>query len=213
MSWELGLLLGVLWVVIGVLAVLVLLHRRGHADTIWYLLGAVLGPLMVPIAYERGRSRSVVLEREDAPGTWGDGAVQLRVLVGVDGSPESDQAVRDAARLLGTAGARLVLATVLDVDSAEREDAAERGQARALLARVAEQIPATADGQIETRVLAGSPAQALLELAADEHVDLIAVGRRGRGLSRALIGSAAQQISASSRIPVLLATPADRKTG
>lgn len=209
MTWQLGLLLLALWVLIGLLAVLLLLHRRGHRDGIWYLLGAVLGPLMVPLAYERARVTGVVLERQGGPTADGSGSGSgLRVLVGVDGSPESDQAVRDAGRLVSAAGGQLVLATVLGADSAEREDGEERDQARALLDRAAEGLPLGA-AQVETRILAGLPAATLLEVAADERIDVMVVGRRGRGLSRALLGSVATRLSTHSPRPVLLATPVD----
>ena len=46
------------WVVIGVGAVVVLLYRHGHRDRSWLLIGAVLGPLIVPIAVERAKERS-----------------------------------------------------------------------------------------------------------------------------------------------------------
>lgn len=208
MSWLPWTLLALLWVGSGVVAVAFLLHRRGHRDGTWYLLGAVLGPLFIPIASERAGMKSVVVEQHGAspePGPGGSGS--LRLLVGVDGSQESEQAVRDAGRLAEVVAGQVVLATVIDADSLEREDAEERDEARALLTRCADRLPAGVPAA-HTRIVAGLPARALLELAAVEHVDMIVVGRRGKGLSRAVLGSVAQQMSTTSPYPVLLAAPA-----
>ncbi len=62
---------------------------------------------------------------------------------------------------------------------------------------------------IETQILAGQPAAAVLELADEEDVDLIVVGRRGRGSSRTVLGSAASTLSAHARCSVLLAAQPD----
>jgi nucleotide-binding universal stress UspA family protein len=60
---------------------------------------------------------------------------------------------------------------------------------------------------VETQIVAGQPGAALLELADAEDVDLVVVGRRGRGLSRAVLGSAAAALTTGARCPVLLAGP------
>ena len=44
-------------------------------------------------------------------------------------------------------------------------------------------------------VLEGKPADALVECARANGVDLVAVGRRGRGLSQAVLGSVATQLN------------------
>ncbi|WP_051515611.1 universal stress protein [Candidatus Blastococcus massiliensis] len=211
MSWLPWTLLVLVWVGSGVAAVMFLLHRRGHRDGTWYLLGAALGPLFIPIAYERSAMKSVVLERQGEAATGRDGSAdgEMHVLVGVDGSPESEQAVRDAARFVGGARGRVVLASVVGADSAEREDDEDRDRARELLAREGARLGTATT--VETRIVAGLPARALLELAEAEGIDLIVVGRRGRGLSRAVLGSVAQQLSSSSPYPVLLAAPAERE--
>ncbi|MGY1709347.1 universal stress protein [Geodermatophilus sp. SYSU D00758] len=124
----------------------------------------------------------------------------------MDGSPESDQAVRDAARLVAPDAGRLLLATVVDADATEARDGgdAERRRARELLECSARSLPTSAV-TVETEILAGHPATALQELAEAEDVDLIVVGRRGRGVSRTVLGSAAATLSTRSRCPVLLA--------
>ena len=107
----------VLWVVAGISAA-VGLGRRGYRAGWWYLIGAVLGPFFLPIALERGRREDRVVERTprtggaDVPGT-------VTAVVGVDGSPESDRCVHDAARLFVGKQARVVLVTAVDPDVAE----------------------------------------------------------------------------------------------
>ncbi|WP_409331237.1 universal stress protein [Trujillonella humicola] len=203
MTWTGWLLFVALWSAVGVAAVFFLLHRRGFRENVWYLIGAVIGPLLVPVALERSRRRSSSVEHGPAPGSVrGDG---LTVLVGVDGSAESEQAVADAARLVGPAAGRVLVATVIGVDEAEEADATAREDARRLLADTAATLAGSGVRCCETHLLCGRPADALAELAAAEGADLVVVGRRGRGLSRALLGSAAERLGHGCSVPVLLA--------
>ncbi|QDU93577.1 universal stress protein [Lignipirellula cremea] len=53
-------------------------------------------------------------------------------------------------------------------------------------------------------LLEGPPAQALVQFAAEEGVDLIVMGTHGRtGLSRLLMGSVAEEVIRHSKVPVL----------
>lgn len=209
MTWLYWVLVVALWVGTGVLGVLLLLHRRGYRDGAWYILGAVLGPLFAPIAAERARPGSAVLHRHVEPAAAAGGRAAgggLRVLVGVDGSPGSERAVLDAARLVAPAAGRIILVTVVDAGCADHGDAEQTAWARRLLRRCADQARA-AGATVETEIVSGEPVQALRDLADAEDVDLVVVGRCGRGVSRRLVGSVADQLSASARQPVLLAAP------
>lgn len=200
------------WVVAGLAAVVLVLYRRGHREGSWLLIGAVLGPLVLPIAVERARRSPRRMERrvEPAAGEVVPGREQC-VLIGVDGSPESEEAVRAAARLAAPIAGRLVLVTVVSADAVDGRRDDELAAARDLLSRCRRQFP-EGPVQVETQILAGQPAVALLELADAEDVDLIVVGRRGRGLSRTVLGSAATVVSAGARCPVLLAAPPTART-
>jgi len=201
-------LVGLLWLMLGLGAALVFLGRHGYHSGAWYFLGAVLGPLFVPIAIERGRRATQVLERISAEGRATTG--QLTVLVGVDGSAESDQAVRDAARLFGPAHARMVLAAVADPDIAEFSDDARLQDWHDLLAERAAWLPP--DGPTPVlEVICGQPDLVLLEAAEAERADALVIGRRGRGLSHRLLGSVAESLTRRATIPVLLAGPAPRR--
>lgn len=196
-----------LWIVIGLSAALLFLGRRGYRDARWYLLGAALGPLFVPIAMERGQRTSSVVERVcgNRPAGETPKLGGLTVLVGVDGSPESDRAVREAARLFGHADTRVVLTTVVDPDVEEFGDRAAQRRAHDLLADRASWLPPDVRPVLE--VAAGQPDRVLLEIAASEQADAIFVGRRGHGVSHRLLGSVAESVTDHATMPVLLASP------
>ena len=199
------------WVGAGVLAVVVVLYRRGHREGSWLLIGAVLGPLILPIAVERVRRNPRRLERRVEPGVEVAPGRGPCLLIGVDGSPESEEAVRAAVRLVAPVAGRVVLATVVSPDAVDGGQDDELASARDLLSRHRDGLP-EGIAPVQTQIMTGQPAAALLELADTEDADLIVVGRRGKGLSRAVLGSAASRLSASARCPVLLAPPPDTRT-
>jgi nucleotide-binding universal stress UspA family protein len=196
-----------LWVMLGLAAALLFLGRHGYRGGAWYFLGAVLGPLFVPIAIERGRRATQVLEGTSAEGAVSAG--QLVVLVGVDGSAESDRAVRDAAALFRPAHARIVLAAVADPSIGEFGDDAGQQKWHDLLAERARWLPPDGPAPV-LEVLCGQPALVLLAAAEAEKADALVIGRRGRGLSRRLLGSVAEELTRRATIPVLLAGPVSR---
>ena len=80
------------WLVIGILSCFVM-TRRGHDPWSWGVLGALLGPLVIPLALaaiRRERETSTVVASVHA-GQVGRGPIS--VLVGVDGSVEAAAAV------------------------------------------------------------------------------------------------------------------------
>ncbi len=182
--WTLGLAAG-FWMV-----------RRGH-DPRWIYLGALLGPIFVPIAVERVRNHPVVVGAQ--PVLRGPGP---RVLVGFDGSPESREAVATADRLFDPRTTLLVLAQVVSYDAAEDAEHADVDDARA---RLAEAVAEVGWPGATVEVLAGPPAEALCTLAREQQMDLLVVGRRGRGLSERMLGSVAERVVRDARLPVLVA--------
>ncbi len=185
--WSLGLVAG-FWMV-----------RRGH-DPRWIYLGALLGPIFVPIAVERVRRGSVVVGPHPASRANGD----LRVMVGYDGSPESRGAVTAAQRMFQPRAITLVLAQVVSYDAAEGADHTDVDAARRRLAEAAVELGVP--GAV-LEVLAGPPAETLCTLAREQDMDLLVVGRRGRGLSQMVLGSVAERVVKNARLPVLV-TPA-----
>lgn len=207
----------VVWVLSGVTAVAVFMTRRGQRAWYWYLLGAVLGLIFVPIAMERGSRPTGLLESRPGPGAAdGRGRSGPRVLVGVDGSADSDRALRTVRQVLGGHTTELILATVVDVapqaGPGERtdEETEQLQRARELLSSRAEGAAGDPTARpTGTEILTGPPAQALLEAARSRDVDLIVIGRRGSGLTKRLLGSVADQVVRDATRPVLLAAAED----
>jgi nucleotide-binding universal stress UspA family protein len=151
-----------------------------------------------------------------------------RILVPVDFSPPSDRAVRYATTLANKFGARVSLLHVV-------EDPFVTGawQAEAFIANVPELLTelmmgarthlgemkeelATHGFIVDTAVITGPPARAIVDHAAAGHFDLIVMGTHGRtGLSHALLGSVAERVVQKAACPVLTvreASPAAAKT-
>jgi nucleotide-binding universal stress UspA family protein len=74
----------------------------------------------------------------------------------------------------------------------------------ALQARLAALRPADERIPCEHRLLEGEPAEKILELAQQEHADLIVMGTHGTtGLARLLVGSVAESVLRKAPCPVL----------
>ncbi|WP_409333192.1 universal stress protein [Trujillonella humicola] len=184
---------------------LVLLGRQGYRNPLWYLLGAVLGPLFIPIAAERGQRKVVVVRRQPGAAS-GTPSVRggLTVVVGVDGSAESDQAVRDADALFGHLRPRIVLVAVVPADDEESGGSGQVAASELLADRAGWLDPGGEPPVLEVGM--GQPARVLLEIAEAEQAGVLVIGRRGRGLSHRLLGSVAEAATAQCTLPVVLAT-------
>jgi nucleotide-binding universal stress UspA family protein len=206
-----GLFLVVLsaWFAIGVILAIVM-GRRGHAPFTWFVLGTLLGPFGVLLAADAARRERRLAP---APGAAAPAAAGgLAVLVGVDGSAESLSALDAACALLGPRIGRLTLAAVVSYDAAEEPAlATERAAAAEALADAAARAAAFAP---DTVVLAGRPDDALARRALEGGYDVLVVGRRGRGPSKAVLGSVAARLAARTPVPVLVGgTPVKAASG
>jgi nucleotide-binding universal stress UspA family protein len=189
----------VTWSLIGI-ASAIGMGRRGHSPFSWLLVGAVFGPLVIPLALTRSRQARGMATPGAAP--W-QGPVD--VLVGIDGSSESIAAAKVVGALLGERMGRLVLATVVDYDTAiDGEVAPAHRAARLALAEAVDHVAGSLPARADTVVLAGRAADALANHAADGEFDVLAVGRRGRGASKLVMGSVATQLSRGTPTPVLI---------
>ena len=127
-----------------------------------------------------------------------------RIVVGVDGSPESMRAVDWAAAEADRRGAVLDIRTAYEpgyefITHEEVQRTMER-LVDEVEARVAEVAPGvrTSSGTAEA-----SPAAVLIE--ASDGADLLVVGSRGRGgFTGLLLGSVSQQCSLHSRCPIAI---------
>lgn len=186
--------------------------RRGHWRWIW-LLYAVAGPFalnLVRLVEENERlSQPIPLEAQTGGPRPG-----LRVLAGVDGSIEALDAVRSALDLLGHRSGDVTLAMVVqyEINEVGSADAALaepwRDGCTAVLEEARSVIAGRAGFQPSTVLLSGAPAETLRRYARSEAFDLIVVGRRGKGLSRFLLGSCASQLVKQASVPTLIVPPA-----
>lgn len=191
----------VVWVIVAgawVLEALVLgyvMGRRGYEAYSWTLMAMVLGPLILPVAISyvlRSPSREPKLLR---PGHGGAGPID--VLVGVDGSPESAAAVTQAVALFGPRAGRITLARVVPVGATRETEQLAEAELEAACAAHPDLDPSTV-------VLRGEPIAALREYLRRLGYEVLVVGTRGSGRSKAVLGSAAAGLARGAGIPVLL---------
>ena len=186
------------WGLLGVSTALVM-GRRGHEPFMWLVLAIVLGPLVLPLAVSALHHDRPGLLRRLSTGSPGSGRVD--VLVGIDGSEAALDALRSVIAILGDRLGRLTLAAVVDYDVAMGSVLAEgRRAAETDLRRAAEATTLAP----ETIVLSGRPAEALRKHAVEEGYELMAVGSRGRGASRTLLGSVATELARGGDVPALI---------
>jgi nucleotide-binding universal stress UspA family protein len=141
-----------------------------------------------------------------------------QILVGVDFSPGSDAAVRQALRIARHTGATVCLAhtsvapDTLDLPD-ERVFSARLDADRSALEELRNRIGG-GGVQVSHVVADGFADVALVQLAGDMGADLIVVGTHGRtGLRRFLLGSIAERVVRLAGCPVLVARPGSDGAG
>jgi hypothetical protein len=106
---AIALSIAAVWLAIG-MVVSIGMRRRGHAFFTWWYVGAVLGPLALPLAIDAVyREQRPAVTTESAASTQADG---VAVLAGIDGSAASLAAIHAAVALLGDRVDRFTLAAV-----------------------------------------------------------------------------------------------------
>src|SRR5665213_817840 len=139
-----------------------------------------------------------------------------RILVGIDDSETSQDAVALAARLAHEHGTQLILCHSVNWLPVVSQSAAAGGgfgadelidemkqEGEVLLAR-AEEAAKHEGVDPQRRALEGEPAKNILALARAEACSLIVMGTRGRkGVERLFLGSTAEAVLRGSTIPVL----------
>lgn len=190
------------WVVVGMITA-VMMRRRGHTLAGWLVLGVLFGPFTISLAIA-ARSR----EETAVPTTVFEGERvlgQIDVLVGFDGSPESEAALRHAVRMLGPGISRLAIATVVDFEAAQPDAVAASREVRDAAIAEAEGAAATVQWpRPEVVILGGRPADALGHFATTEGFDVVVVGAHGRSASKAILGSTSARLIRECPVPVLV---------
>jgi nucleotide-binding universal stress UspA family protein len=139
------------------------------------------------------------------------------ILVPLDGSEVAAAILKQVVALARSNGARLLLLTVglpLPAWSTQARDMqySLTFQAEAYLGRVRAYLEAQGL-EVTTMVCIGEPASAILDVAAQQQVDLIVINSRGGGGSPLpFLGSVAQRVASAATVPVLvLHATADKK--
>ena len=159
----------------------------------------VLGPLSIPVAFERARAETDVdRSMSDVRRTPGD----FDVLVALDGSEASEEALKRALPLLEATPTSYTFATVLPYEAHNLPaDATEKTEASAMLRDAAGLVGSK---HTKTTVLYGEPSRALLDYAERTGQDVVVVGARGRGASQRVFGSVATAVVNECEVPVLV---------
>jgi nucleotide-binding universal stress UspA family protein len=187
---------------------LIVLGSRGRGALASTVLGSVARSVV-------SRSRVPVLVVKDTGGSPAAGF--SRILVAVDGSPESHAALALAADLALTELAPLTLMTVIGVtrivgmpeSALVRLELDYAEYARDLLDAAQAMLPHGLS--VDTRVGWGAVDAAILAEVERGGHDLVALGSRGRGMGRAtLLGSTGLGMLRRCPVPVLIARPPAR---
>ncbi len=197
------------WIVVAV-AVTIYMVRRGHRPSRWAGLAFLLGPLaIVPATWARIRARGVKAKTLQK-GVSDPGG--LAVLVGIDGSTEARRALVEALDALGSGIGRLTLASVLDFETATgRSVEHDRELAARNLDEAARLVRERSDIEPTTVLLAGVPAEALLQRAREQGDNLIVVGSHVPEEPDWLLGDTAALLSSQDAVPVMV-IPRDHDT-
>jgi nucleotide-binding universal stress UspA family protein len=138
-----------------------------------------------------------------------------RILVAVDGSKAAEKGLREALRLAKHEGAKLLILNVVNdfpafaVEGPVPVDLVpmlREGGKRILARAQAAALKAEVKPVLLTREIVGGPAaDAIVREAKKQRADLIVLGTHGRrGVRRLVLGSDAEQVVRTSRVPVPL---------
>jgi nucleotide-binding universal stress UspA family protein len=135
----------------------------------------------------------------------------MKIVVGIDGSAESTDALRFAAAEAGATGADLLAVTVWEVSTHSARYLSQEHVDDAMIPWMGEFIDEVlgAKGADVTKLAAsGSAGGALLDAAAD--ADQLVVGSRGLNrLQRTVLGSVSRQLASHTPCPLTVIPPAD----
>jgi nucleotide-binding universal stress UspA family protein len=131
-----------------------------------------------------------------------------KILFPTDFSTCSDAGLKQATALARDAGATLLIAHVeepaIAYGGGEMYYGTIEPDHKELTAMLRAVVPTDPAVKYEHRLLTGDPAERIVELAEEEHCDLIVMGTHGRtGFMRLLMGSVAEAVVRQAKCPVL----------
>ena len=134
-----------------------------------------------------------------------------KIVVPLDGSPTAAAALPAARTLAKAAQADVLLVRVAPATDEGPEQGRQVAEAERSLARVATEL-AGAELRVSTQVRHGAAAEEIVGATREQHGDAVVMATHGRsGLPRALLGSVAERVVASSPVPVLLVRPGGQR--
>jgi len=189
---------------------LLVMATHGRSGLSRWLYGSVAGELVREAPVPTLAVGPRVLEAQA-----GDASIH-RILVPLDGSPLSEAALPPAIELAQKLGASMTLAQVIQIAA----QAFAFGVPEAYIPEIDQKMVEAAEAYlkrvvdglrtkvpVDTVVLRGAPADALLSLVDAQQIDLVVMASRSRaGLARAFLGSVADRMLQGAA-PVLLIRP------
>jgi nucleotide-binding universal stress UspA family protein len=133
-----------------------------------------------------------------------------KILLATDIAPSSEVATAEAFRLAAQLGSAVLIVNVIDAGALRRTAGRSPAVHQVRAAREAAMSDLVARGrahglQVSFLIWEGDPAEAIIEAATSEGVDLIVIGNRGHsGVGRALIGSVSDEVVRNAGCPVLV---------
>lgn len=132
-----------------------------------------------------------------------------RILIALDGSPASESALSEVERI-AVGGASVLFLHVVpmlpsSVDATSAGVMAGHDHALSYLGRLRERLP---DVRGLDLIRTGDPADAILQVALEFNIDLIAMSTHVRtGVVKGFVGSVAETVVQGTQLPVLLSRP------
>jgi len=133
-----------------------------------------------------------------------------KILIGYDGSAQSDRATESALALAQSLDAKALLfavarppepATIVEVD-AMLDDAREHFEQQ--FGKITQRAK-DMGVELQTDIAVGHPVEQIVHRAEMDHVDLIVLGRRGRSrFEKMLVGSTAEKVLRYAHCPVMV---------
>jgi nucleotide-binding universal stress UspA family protein len=188
-----------LGIVVVSMAIVVYFSRRwGHDPFGWSLLAAVMGPIAVIGmigARQSERSRATI-----------GGASTADVVMAVDGSAASVEMAREVAAWPSRPTDVVLLAVLPHEARPAVTPTSKEEHDRRVAAMTKEPFAILREANVPARVEVryGAPGEVIVQYAAECGQALVLVGRRGAGLTTALLGSVSDYVVKNSKRPVML---------
>ena len=194
------------WAVVVIVSMLVasyVARRWGRDPFGWALLSAALGPIAL-VALVGTRQADVARPEPFERRPDGRGAGGERILLAVDGSPVGTRLARHVVDLHRSDVAPVLL-VVLPHEDFQRGEAAAKAEHDAKIdAATADAMAVLCAAGLTPAVIVGygSPGEEIVRCANEQRAAAIVVGRRGAGVSRALLGSVSDYVVRHAKQPV-----------